>query len=323
MRIGRTMAKKPQKSKPKSSETRAASVRAFQAARTPEARSESTRKAAATRAANRAAGAPAAKAGPGPARFTFTRLDGTKVRGLTRAEKERREKLQAASAARAGLVRVETTRGVRYLAPDQAARRIAAAERARAQARRRRAPLPPPPLSPPPPPLPERWDAFVTYIRGGRAAGTFETFATDVADAAEEEAGLAGRAPYEEPWFLVLAAETEAGAAVYTATIDGPTRQDRIQQIRGGAITVYKRADPAEYAAEYTPQTRRGAAPSRPADEEARKIQEETRRKFQEDSDSAEPEREVRIEARVSSIEAREEYVSEGGQVDDFEDAPF
>jgi hypothetical protein len=311
------MTKKPQKSRPKSSETRAASVAAFQAARTPEARSESARKAAATRAANRAAGTPTAKTGPGPARFVFTRLDGTKVRGLTRAEKERREKLQAASAARAGLIRVETTRGVRYLPPDQAARRVAAAERARAQAARRRAPPPPPPQPP------EPWNALVTYIRGGRAAGTFETFATDVVDAAEEEAALAGRDPYGEPWFLVISAETEAGAAVYTATIDGPTRQDRVRQVRGAAITAYKRADPAEYAQDYTPQTRRGAAPSKPVDKEAQRIQEETRRKFETDSDAAEPTREVRIEAQISSIEARESYLSEGGQVDDFEDVPF
>jgi hypothetical protein len=315
------MAKKAQKSKPKSSETRAASIAAFQAARTPEERSESARKAAATRAANRAAGAPTAKAGPGPARFVFTRLDGTKVRGLTRTEKERREKLQAASAARAGLVRVETTRGVRYLPPEQAARRVAAAERARAQAVRRRGPPPQP--QPPPTALPEPWNALVTYIRGGRAAGTFETFATDVTDAAEEEAALAGRDPYGEPWFLVISAETEAGAAVYTATIDGQTRQDRIRQIRGAAITAYKRADPAEYAQDYTPQTRRGAAPSKPADKEAQRIQEETRRKFEADSDAAEPTREVRIEAQVASIEAREEYVSEGWEIDDFEDAPF
>lgn len=247
----------------------------------------------------------------------FTRLDGTKVRGLTRAEKERREKLQAASAARAGLIRVETTRGVRYLPPDQAARRVAAAERARAQAARRRAPPPPPPQPP------EPWNALVTYIRGGRAAGTFETFATDVVDAAEEEAALAGRDPYGEPWFLVISAETEAGAAVYTATIDGPTRQDRVRQVRGAAITAYKRADPAEYAQDYTPQTRRGAAPSKPVDKEAQRIQEETRRKFETDSDAAEPTREVRIEAQISSIEARESYLSEGGQVDDFEDVPF
>lgn len=300
------MAKKTQKNTAKSSETRAASVAAWQASRTPEERVASARKAAETRAANRAA-APTREKAADARRYVFTRTDGTKVR-VTGAEKARREKLQAAALERRGFVRVETSRGPRYLPPDEARRRQAAVERGREQARRRARIAEPPDVAPRPidePPAreiePIRWVSDLTYIRGD-GVGDMRAWLEDLLDAIEEDAALDGADPYATPWRVAGELEgisaSGAGASAFAVVVEG-SRGERGNQIMKAAVAALARAAPAEGIDPKYTESARGRSRGRPAaplDEEARAAAAAARAKF------SGPREDVRIETRTVPV---------------------
>lgn len=316
------MAKGTQKAPAKSSATRSASVSAWQSARTPEARSESARKAAATRAVNRAAGSTAAT--PSDARrYVFTRTDGTKVR-VSAAEKARREKLQAAALARKGLVRVETTRGPRFLPPAEAAKRKAAVERGRVRASLTRAesglePPTAPAAQEPPPAGPVRWQSSLTYIRG-TDIGDLRAWLEDLLDAAEEDAKLDGVDPYATPWYVSGGMESESGLSSVFAVVADGTRGQRGSQVMKAAVTALADAAPGEGIDPRYADSARGRSQGRaayPLDDAARAAAAAARAKF------AGPKEEVRIETQITPVYPGDPAVPTTSSGDDDDEVPF
>lgn len=324
------MAKKTQKTTPKSSETRAASVAAWQASRTPEERAASARKAAETRAANRMERAAPVDKGDAR-RFVFTRADGTKVR-VTRAEKQRRERLQAAAFERRGLVRVETSRGSRYLPPDEAKRRAAAVELGRAQAARRKGPTQTPrvetnereaPRTPPPEsPTQTRWVSELTYLRGD-GIGDLRSWLEDLLDAAEEDAALDGADPYSTPWRVVGGMESASGVGSGSssfAVLASGTRGERGNQIMKAAVAALAQAAPAEGIDPKYTEAARGRSRGRaavPLDDEAKAAAAAARAKF------AGPREDVRIETQVVPVYPDDPAMPTTDAGDDGEDFDF
>jgi len=315
------MAKGTQKPSPKSSETRAASVAAWQASRTPEQRSESARKAAETRAANRAAGRRTATS-PDARRFVFTRTDGTKVR-VSATEKARRDKLQAAALARKGLVRVETTRGPRFLPPAEAEKRRAAVERGRARVGAAGGePVPGPSfeqVQSPPFARPVRWVSSLTYIRGADV-GDLRSWLEDLLDAAEEDARLDGADPYATPWYVAGGMESESGATSVFAVILIGSRGDRGNQIMKAAVAALAQAAPGESLDGRYGEAARGKSQGRasePLNAEARAAVQAAREKF------SGPREDVRIETEITPVYPGDPAVPTTDENREDEEVPF
>lgn len=311
------MAKKTQRSTAKSSETRAASVAAWQASRTPEERAASARKAAETRAANRMERQTTPDKRDAR-RYVFTRSDGTKVR-VTAAEKQRRTKLQAAALERRGLVRVDTSRGPRYLPPDEAERRAAAVQRGRAQAARRKEPTTPDveTLDQEAPPI--RWVSELTYIRG-TDVGDLRSWLEDLLDAAEEDARLEGADPYAGPWYVSGGLESESGASSVFAVVVEGSRGERGGQIMKAAVAALAQAAPGESLDGRYGEAARGRSQGRaasPLDDEARAAVAAARARF------SGPREDVRIETQIVPVYPGDPPIPTTSNGNDDDEVPF